>query len=114
MLNELERQMKSGDPQIQAVGELLRSACEADPADAERVEQALKKPEMSLQKCFERMRETAKKKQKEGCYYMSPAEAEEIIRGFYGIPGKKVKPRKPEPAAPPSSGILDLADLLEW
>ena len=113
-MKKLEEQMKSGDSQIKAVGKLLRSACEADKAAAERVEQALKKPEMSLQRCFERMRETAKKKQKEGCYYMSPTEAEKIIRGFYGIPGKKVNPQKPEQTAPPSSGILDLADLLEW
>lgn len=113
MLDNLKEQMKNGDSQIKAVGEILKEACESNQAVADLVEQDLEKPEMSLKKCFEKMRETAKKKQKGGCYYMSPAEAEKIIREFYGLPMHRDEPKKMEAPAPSTTGILDLADLLE-
>jgi len=108
MLEKLKEQMENCQFGGEAVGTVLLKLCEGDPAAARLVEQDLENPDMSLDKCLETMRQTAKKKQKAGCYYMPPEEAEKIIREFYGIPSA------PRPAAtvPKDSGILDITDLM--
>ena len=108
MLEKLKEQMEKCKFGGEAVGTVLLKLCEGDHAAAQLVEQDLENPDMSLHKCLETMRQIAKKKQKAGCYYMPPEEAEKIIREFYGIPAA------PQAAAmvPEDSGILDITDLM--
>jgi len=111
MLEKLTEQTAAAKDGAKAVGELLLELCADDTYAAELVEQDLDNPGMSLDRCFEKMRNAAQKKQKGGCYYMPPKEAEKMVREFYGIPEKRKAAPKVEPQTP--AGILDLADLLE-
>lgn len=110
MLEKLKAQIEKGDGTIKAVGEILMRICETNQAAAEIVEQDLGNPDMSLEKCFAKMRETAQKKQKNSCYYMPHEEAEKIIREFYGIPERT---KKAGATHQHQAEIIDLADLLD-
>lgn len=108
MPENLKTQIEKGEAHIKAVGQILLGLCEADAHIARLVEQDLENPDMSLEKCFAKMREIAQKKQKNNCYYMLPEEAEKTIRDFYGIPE-----RKAGTASQHQTEILDLADLMD-
>lgn len=110
MLEKLKKQIEKGDDNIKKVGQILLEICEANRTAAEIVEQDLENQDMSIEKCFAKMRETARKGQKGGCYYMGDAEAEKIIREFYGIPKQ---PKKARVTSQHRTEIIDLADLMD-
>lgn len=116
MMEKLKAQIEKADNGPKEAGKFLLKICEREPAAAEIVEQDLENPDMGIDKCFLKMKETASEKVEAGCYCMTDEEAEAIIREFYGIQGTKATEAGTEKAgahAGPSSGILDLADLLD-
>lgn len=115
MMEKLKAQIVKAEGGPKGVGQLLLEICKKEPAAVEIVEQDLENSDMSIEKCFLKMQNAARKKQKEGCYYMPPEEAEAIIREFYGIQGlaKEDREEKAGEAEDSSSGILDIADLMD-
>lgn len=87
-------------------GEQLKDIIKAQPEAAEIVLQDLEKKEMSITECEKKIKALADKRHKEqkgNSAFVSPAEAEGIIREFYGIPDKETSP---------ASQNIDLSDFL--
>ena len=80
------------------VGEQLKDICRADPHAAEILERDLELPEMSISEAEKRIAAFAKENQKAGVGFCSGADADRILREFYGL-------TVPTP-------IFDLADFL--
>jgi len=98
------------------IGMQLIDMIKAEPAISQIVEEDLQNPEMSLTKCADAMRKHADEihsKSKGNCVCITPAEAEKVIRKFYGLPDQT---ERPEPAAEPvqamEESILNLEDFL--
>ena len=101
------------------VGEQLKDICRAEPHCAELVEKDLEAKGMGLADCEKKIKELADekhKKGKSGCVCISPAEAEKVIREFYGLP--ESLPQSASLTAPSSEGafeggkIIDIFDYL--
>ena len=58
----------------------------------------------TLQGCFEKMREIARRRQHNSCAYIPPDEGLSIIRDYYGI--DLAEKSSPEP------GVIDITDFL--
>lgn len=87
-------------------GEQLKDIIKAQPEAAEIVLQDLEKKEMSIIECEKKIKALADKRHKEqkgNSAFVSPVEAEGIIRKFYGIPDKETSP---------VSQNIDLSDFL--
>lgn len=81
------------------VGEQLKDIIRGDPRAQEIVSQDLDVKEMSLAECEKRIAERAQKNKVGNCGCVTPAEAEEIIRRFYGI-GAASAEEKPDATGP--------------
>lgn len=68
------------------VGEQLKDMLRAEPALAPLVEQDLAQPGMDLAKCELKIRDFAGKHKDGNVGFCGPADAERIIREFYGLP----------------------------
>lgn len=98
-----------------ACGEQLKDICRASDQAAEIVLQDLDNPDMSIDCCEKKIKALADERHKKlrgNSAFVSPAEAEEIIRKFYGIPEPS-----PAPIVAPSpqekvGGFIDLDDYL--
>ena len=104
------------------VGEQLKDICRADSHCAELVEKDLDNKSMGLADCEKKIKALADekhKKQKGSCVCISPAEAEKVIRKFYGLP-EAGKQSLSQPAAdssfytrePEYGEIIDISDFL--
>lgn len=82
------------------VGEQLADICRNDPHAAEIVEQDLTVPEMSIQAAEEKIAVFAKENGGRSFGFCSGADAERILREFYGI------------GSAPAPDTFDLADYL--
>ena len=60
-----------------------------------------------LEECFNKMKEIARKRAKNGCAYIPPEEGFEIIRDYYGITEDDLSTHASKPA-----GIVDITDFL--
>ena len=60
-----------------------------------------------LEECFNKMKEIARKRAKNGCAYIPPEEGFEIIRDYYGITEDDLNASASKPA-----GIVDITDFL--
>ena len=92
-------------------GEQLKEICR-DAACAELVAKDLETKGMGLKDCAAKIKAYADAHRKKGTNFsfVSPTDAEKIIREFYGLPGRATEPPKePEKAA---SDFLDLEDFL--
>ena len=115
-IEEIKRQ-QSGKENSPAwmIGMQLIDMIKAEPAISTIVEEDLQNPDMSLVKCADAMRKHADEihsKSKGSCICITPAEAETVIRKFYGLPDQT---ERPEPAAEPvptTEDILNLEDFL--
>ena len=68
------------------VGEQLKGIIRGNDTAAELVIQDLENPDMSLEKCEQKIKEYADKQEKhDNCVCVPPNVAEGIIRKFYGI-----------------------------
>ena len=107
---------------VRMVGEQIKDIARAEPDSAELLEQDLQKPGMKISDAERKIHARADElhgKAKGGSIAIPPAEAERILRSFYGLPERK-QGREAEKAAaqsepqqiPNTGKIIDLADFL--
>ena len=85
------------------VGEQLKGIIRGNDTAAELVIQDLENPDMSLEKCEQKIKEYADKQEKhDNCVCVPPNVAEGIIRKFYGISEQAAE----------KSGTVSLMDLM--
>ncbi len=86
---QIEAQQKGKEhTAVYMVGEQLKDIMGNNEHFAELVLQDLKNPDMSLEKCEKKIKARADELHKQhsgSCACVSPAEAEKIIREFYGL-----------------------------
>lgn len=107
MLDEAIMKISAQQPKertaVWMVGEQLKDILRQEPHLAEIVLQDLEREAMSIAKCEKKIKEFADKNKTGNFSCVVPAEADRIIREFYGLTGVQ----------PESKGIaLDLADFL--
>lgn len=103
-IKEIEKQQEGKDgTHVFCCGEDLKEILRKTPQAAELVLQDLEKEEMSIEKCAEKIKELADSKRKGNFAFVSPAEAESVIRQFYGIPDAETQEEK---------DTIDLSDFL--
>lgn len=87
------------------VAEQLMDICRREPASAELIAQDLENKEMSIKHAEEKIKAHADAHKTGSFSCVTPSEAEDILRKFYGLPS---------PDAAPESGIgsLTLADFM--
>ncbi len=103
-----EQQKGMENTAVYAIGEQLKDIVKAVPEAAEIVLQDLDVKEMSISECEKKVKELADKRHKESKLpfaFVSPAEADGIIRKFYGIPDEAAD-------KPTENKIIDLSDFL--
>ena len=105
-----EQQKGKENSAVWFVGEQLKDICRVTPGAADIVLQDLSVPEMSIEKCEKKIKALADerhKKNKGNCAFVSPAEADKIIRAFYGI---SAAAEQSKPAA--AAKTIDLDDFI--
>lgn len=109
-LRKIEAQQPKDHTTVWCCGEQLKDILRAEPALSELVAQDLERKEMSITACEKKIKARADeihKKSSGSCAAVSPMEAEEIIRKFYGLPARCEKPQK----ATPQEGMIKLVDF---
>lgn len=91
---------------IWMVGEQLKDILRAEPWNQEIVARDLEMEAMSLAECEKKIKACADKHRKGNSSCVTPWEAEQIIREFYGISSQAGEPKTEAPK------ILDLKDFL--
>ena len=105
MLNEAikkieAQQAKLGKSPAYWVGEQLKDMLRAEPWNADLVAQDLDVPEMAITAVEKKIKAAADKNKKGNVGFVSPMEADKIIREFYGFRPAE-EGRSPAPAAEP-------------
>lgn len=108
MLEEQQSKVKPRSPQWM-VGEQLKDICRHEPQSAELVSQDLENPAMSITEAEKKIKAFADGHKTENFSCVTPAEAENILREFYGLPSPE---KEPEPPASAGPGPINLADFL--
>ena len=88
----------------------LMDICRAEPESAELILQDLANKDMSITAAEKKIEAYADAHKEGGFAFVPPAEADRILRAFYGLPaaGAEQPRREPEKAG----GFLDLMDFL--
>ena len=86
------------------VGEQLKDICRAEPASAELIAQDLENPAMSLKEAEKKIKAYADKHKTGSFACVTPAEAEQILREFYGLGGAAASGKR-------EGKVIDLADF---
>lgn len=103
LIAKIQKQVNKskGDALCQAVGDLLLAMAGKSEEWKNIISKDLDNKEMSIQAAADRLRETAKKKQKNGSYFMHPNEAEQLLVKLYCLPelvsADMLDPKKNEP-----------------
>ncbi|MBQ8851249.1 MAG: hypothetical protein IJZ66_02235 [Oscillibacter sp.] len=90
-LNEAIKKIEAQQPKVQdavwMVGEQLKDMLRREPHLAELVSQDLNCEQMTLAHCEKKLKEFADKNKTKSarCFCVTPAQAERIIREFYGL-----------------------------
>lgn len=107
MLEEQQSKVRVRSPQWM-VAEQLKDICRQEPHCAELIAQDLENPAMSITEAEKKIKafSDAHKTGNFGC--VTPAEADRILREFYGLPG----PSGEEETHSSGAQVLDLADFL--
>lgn len=92
------------------VGEQLKDMLRAEPALAPLVEQDLAQPGMDLAGCELKIRDFAGKHKEGNVGFCGPADAERIIREFYGLPPRGDAPA--QESAKRARKVIRLTDFL--
>jgi hypothetical protein len=71
---------------IWMVGEQLKDICRQEPDCAQLIAEDLKSEAMAIAKAEKKIAERAQKNRQGNCGIVTPAEADEILRAFYGLP----------------------------
>lgn len=107
-IERIEAQQPKERSAVWMVGEQLKDILRSEPHLAEIVAQDLEVKEMSLEECEKKIKAFADKNKTGSFACVVPAEAERIIREFYGLPKRGERPA-PEKAG---GGVLELTDFL--
>lgn len=93
------------------VAEQLMEICRREPDSAALIAQDLDNPEMGIVQAEGQIKAYADRRKPKGagCVCVSPAQAEEVLRHFYGLPGRDVPPK---PIGQPAGLGLSLSDFL--
>lgn len=105
----IESQQPKEHSAVWMVGEQMKDMIRGDAAAAELLLTDLtQNKEMTLAAAEKKIAERAKKNRVGNCGCVTPTEAEDILREFFGLPGRS------EPAAPKAveRKVVDLADFL--
>ena len=87
-------------------GEQLKEICRGSESMSEIVLTDLSNAAMSIEKAVQGIRDFAKKNQKDRVGFCGPADAERILRKFYGLPEPGAAPE------PPKAQRVDLLDFI--
>ena len=109
MLEAQQAKVKPHSPQWM-VGEQLKDICRMEPKSAELIAQDLEKESMSITEAEKKIKAFADKHKTENFSCVTPAEAENILREFYGLP--RPDEVKPVAAPAPAKKMIDLSDFL--
>ena len=94
------QQAKLGKSPAYWVGEQLKDMLRAEPWNADLVARDLDVPEMAITAVEKKIKAAADKNKKGNVGFVSPMEADKIIREFYGF-RSAAEGRSPAPAAEP-------------
>ena len=122
-LEKLKEQTKNKSGTVNMVGRQIWDLVRTHPDFAEIICTDLDNPNMTVSMCEGRIHAAADerhKTEKGSCAAISPAEAENIIRKFYGLPEipgqdpfEETDPQSsPDPAAASGDNIINLEDFL--
>ena len=89
------------------VGEQLKDICRREPFSAELIAQDLENESMSIVEAEKRIKAFADKHKTGNFACVTPVEAENILREFYGLPKPGEQEEKPGGAV-----VIDLMDFL--
>ena len=106
----IETQQPKERGPVWMVGEQLKDMLRAEPALADLLVNDLSGGGMTLADAEKKIAEQARKNKVGNCGCVTPAEAEDILRKFYGLPPRE---QAVEPAEKAAKGVvIDLADFL--
>lgn len=96
------------------VGEQLKDMVRAEPGIAALLTADLAGEGMGLADAEKKIAERAKQNKVGNCGVVTPAEAEDILRSFYGLPprGAAAEPERDEAKFTAPEGMLDLSAFL--
>lgn len=100
-----QAKVKARSPQWM-VGEQLKDICRAEPASAELIAQDMEREAMSITEAEKKIKAFADKHKTGNFACVTPVDAEDILREFYGLPK-----RGETPAAEKPGNLIDLADF---
>ena len=100
-----QAKVKDRSPQWM-VGEQLKDICRREPRSAELLAQDLKVEDMSITAAEKKIKAFADGHKTGAFSCVSPVEAENILRKFYGLPAPEKEPGGPGPQ------LIELADFL--
>lgn len=111
-----QKEVKPRSPQWM-VGEQLKDICRREPRSAELIVQDMKAADMSITAAEKKIKAFADKHKTGNFSCVTPADADRILREFYGIPKPEDMPSDPVPATlplSPASGwkMIDPLDFL--
>lgn len=107
MLEDQQSKVKDRSPQWM-VAEQLKDICRREPQSAELIAQDLENPAMSITEAEKKIKAFADGHKTGGFSCVTPAEADRILREFYGLP----TPGDEQDAPSAGAQVLDLADFL--
>lgn len=90
------------------VGEQLKDICRREAHSAELIAQDLENPDMSITAAEKKIKAFADGHKTGNFACVTPAEAEKVLREFYGLPD----PEEESAPVPAGRNVLDLADFL--
>ena len=100
------------------VGEQLKDICRREPQSAELIAQDLKAEDMSITAAEKKIKAFADKNKTGNFSCVTPGEAEDILRKFYGLPKPEDAQAKPEsvpsPAPLPPPAGREMVDLMDF
>lgn len=107
LLEEQQSKVQARSPQWM-VGEQLKDICRHEPHCAELIAQDLDNPAMSITEAEQKIKSFADNHKTGAFSCVTPAEADRILREFYGLPSPDSEEETPFSGAQ----VLDLADFL--
>lgn len=110
----IEAQQPKTKSAVWMVGEQLKDMVRAEPGIAALLTADLAGEGMGLADAEKKIAAAAKKNKVGNCGVVTPAEAEDILRSFYGLPprGAAQEERDEAKPTPPPEGMLDLSAFL--
>jgi hypothetical protein len=108
VLDKISAQQPKERSAVWMVGEQLKDMVRAEPGIADIIDKDLDVPEMSLSACEKQIKAYADKHRTGNFACVTPIEAENIIRKFYGLAEKT---ETAEAASQPVGKTIDLADF---